>query len=286
MKKIGALPSQEIKEMIDAGFIKNSNLSALQPASLDLRISDELYRVSSTFTPRTDERIIDAAKRLADPEPREIDDPLEVGVTYLARLQESLELPKSVYGYANPKSTSGRNDIHVRLLADGMQRFDSAGVKGYKGGLWTLITPRSFRVKLHEGNSLQQMRFFNHDTRFTTEQEIEVAYQKYRLLFDAKGKFIPYSDIRIKDYDGSLILTVNLDRDLVAYRCEGNDNVLDFSRNDHKVEDFFEPIHRPKSGKLNLRKGDFGFIISNSCSISRCNTSCENIMFKITWLNI
>lgn len=146
----------------------------------------------------------------------------------LARLQESLALPQSVYGYANPKSTSGRNDIHVRLQADGIQRFDSAGIKGFEGSLWTLITPNSFRVKLHPGDSLLQMRFFNHDTRFTTEQEIEVAYQKYKLLFDSKRKFIPYSGIRIKDFDGSLILTVNLDRDLVAYRCEGSGKVLDF----------------------------------------------------------
>ena len=266
-KKTGAIPIQIIRDMIRGGFIQNASEKNLQPSSLDLGISDEgeIYRVSSTFTPRTGEPVIEAAKRLADIEPHNIEIPLELDVTYLVRLNETLALPSSVYAYTNPKSTSGRNDIHVRMLADGMQRFDSAGTRGYKGSLWALITTHSCRTRIYTGNTLLQMRFFNGDTRFSQEEEIEIAYQQHQLLFDEDGKFIEYPRIKIKDQDGSLILTVNLSADLVGYRCEKTQKVLDFARNDHDPKDFFTPIYRPKDGRLRLRKGDFYIFFTKEC---------------------
>ena len=266
-KRLGALPRQVIRDMIHGGFVQNASEENLQPSSLDLGISDEgeIYRVSSTFTPRTGEPVIEAAKRLADIEPYDIKLPLELDVTYLVRLNETLVLPSSVYAYANPKSTSGRNDVHVRMLADGMQRFDSAGMRGYKGSLWALVTPHSFRVKIHPRDTLLQMRFFNGDTRFSREEEIEIAYQQHQLLFDEGGEFIEYSRIKIRDQDGSIILTVNLSADLVGYRCEKKHNVLDFARKDHDPEEFFTPIHRPKNGRLRLRKGDFYIFFTKEC---------------------
>lgn len=257
-KNLGAFPRQVIRDMISGGFIKNALEENLQPSSLDLGVSSEgeIYRANSTFTPRTGEPVIEAGRRLADIEPHDIGTPLELDVTYLVRLNEVLALPSSVYAYANPKSTTGRNDIHVRMLADGMQRFDSAGIRGYKGILWALITPHSCRVRIYPGSTLLQMRFFNGDTRISQE-EIEIAYQKHRLLFDENGDFIDYSRIKIRDRDGSLILTVNLSADLVGYHCEKTQKVLDFAKNDHDPEDFFIPICRPKNCKLHLRKGDF-----------------------------
>lgn len=264
-KKLGAIPSQTIKDMMAASFIKGGKEENIQPASLDLSISEQIYRVSSAFTPRTGEGILDAAKRLADPEPHDISRPLELDTTYLVKLNESLSLPEDIYAYANPKSTSGRNDIHARLLGDGMQRFDSAGVPGFKGNLWSLVTPHSFRIKLHPGDTLSQMRFFNHDTRFDNESELEIAYQKHKFLYDTGGNFLDYSDIKIKDLDGSVILTINLDSDLVGYRCEKSQEILDFSKKDHDPELFFTPIRRPRDGKLKLRRGDFYIFFTKEC---------------------
>jgi len=258
-KNLGALPMQVIRDMIRGGFIQNASEKNIQPSSLDLAVSSEgeIYRVDSTFTPRTGEPVIEAAKRLADIEQHNIGMPLELDVTYLVRLNEVLALPSSVYAYANPKSTTGRNDIHVRMLADGMQRFDSAGVRGFKGSLWALITSHSCRVRIYPESTLLQMRFFNGDARLSQEEEIEIAYQQYQFLFDENGGFIDYSRIKVRDRDGSLILTVNLSADLVGYRCEKTQKVLDFAKNDHDPGDFFVPICRPKNGKLHLRKGDF-----------------------------
>lgn len=262
MKRYGALPSQTVLEMIAAEFIKGAAEDNVQPASLDLTLSDEMYRVQSVFVPRPGEEIRHAMK-FVEAESRQVDEPLEVGVTYLARLNESLVLPFGVYGYANPKSSTGRNDVHVRMLADGMTRFDSAGAKGYRGTLWALITPRSYRVKLAAGQSLLQIRFFNQDTRFSNDSELEIAYQRHRLLFTPDGDFISYSQIKMRDYDGTLILTINLDLDIVGYRCEASQKVLDFARRDfYDPVDFFQPIMRPKKGSLVLRRGDFYIFVT------------------------
>lgn len=259
-KRVGALPIQTIREMIEAGFIKGTTVEQAQPASLDLTLSGEIYRVRSVFRPRVGQPVSEAMAR-GKPEPYDMRMPLEVGITYLARLQESLALPEGVYGYANPKSSTGRNDIHVRMLADGIVRFDSAGTRGYRGCLWALVTPRSFRVKLNPGDSLLQMRFFNQDTRLDRDDELEVAYQKHRLLFTPRGEPLDYGAVQMQDHDeGTLTLTLDLEleAEAVGYRCEGSQEVLDFSRvNAYHPEEFFQEIPHPKDGTIMLRRGDF-----------------------------
>ncbi|OHB23081.1 MAG: hypothetical protein A3I22_00010 [Parcubacteria group bacterium RIFCSPLOWO2_02_FULL_40_12] len=263
-KHFGALPYQMIREMIEGGFIGpyppilfDQSLSQVQPASFDLTLSEEIYRVRSVFLPRPTESIR-KAMQIVCPEKHSFDSPLDVDATYLVRLSEMVALPQEVYGYANAKSSSGRNDIHARMLADGITRFDSIGEKGYRGSLWALVTPRSFRVKLNPGDSLIQMRFFNRDTRFDGDDELEIAYQKHKLLFTPEGEFIDYSRLQMRDHDGTLILTLNLDFDVVGFRCEKSQEVLDFSKRAfYKPEDFFQPIPRQKNGSVILRRGDF-----------------------------
>lgn len=262
-KRFGVLPFQMIREMIEGGFIEVSppslfkDFSQVQPASLDLTLTEEAYRIRSVFLPKPGESV-QAAMKIVSPEALDLKFPLDVGATYLIRLNEKMALPQEIYGYANPKSSSGRNDFHVRMLADGITRFDSIGEKGYRGSLWALVTPRSFRVKLNQGDSVLQVRFFNRDTRFDGDDELEVVYQKHKMLFTPEGEFIDYSRILMKDHDGTLILTLNLDLDIVGYRCERSQEVLDFGKKYfYKPEDFFYPIPRPKNGAIVLRRGDF-----------------------------
>lgn len=263
-KRFGALPYQMIREMIEGHFIGSWSPTLfdqpffqIQPASFDLTLSEEAYRVRSVFLPRPSESIRKAMK-IVSPELYDFSVPLDVGASYLIRLNEQVALPHEIYGYANPKSSSGRNDIHVRMLADGITRFDSIGEKGYRGSLWALVTPRSFRVKLNHGDSLLQVRFFNRDTRFDGDDELEIAYQKHKLLFTPEGEFIDYSRISMKDHDGTLVLNLNLDLDTVGFRCEASQEVLDFSKRDfYEPEDFFQPIPRQKNSSVVLRRGDF-----------------------------
>src|SRR3989344_3426882 len=88
-KKEGALPDHKILEMMGAEFIKGADAKD---------ITDCLNRAG--FAPHSFEY------------------PLERGVTYLARLNESLALPDGVYGYCNPKSSTGQAGLRRSFEPD------------------------------------------------------------------------------------------------------------------------------------------------------------------------
>lgn len=256
MSKQGAVPSQEIKELIRRGCIKNGFLENVQPASIDLAVGEKIYRLPAVFLPQTSETVEEAAK-FAGAAPYTFEYPLEVNTPYLVKLKEELELPDNIYGYANPKSSSGRNDLRVALVADYMHRFDSVIQKGYKGTIWAILEPKSYRIKIQPGDKLLQLRFFYSDSRLKYG-ELEDFFKKYSPLYGRSGPIEFERISKINDFDGGLILFVDLYEEMVGWRCIKTTKWLDFSKkNYYDPYDFFEPICRPKNSQLILRKGDF-----------------------------
>mgnify|MGYP001557852929 CR=1 FL=1 len=270
----GALSSQMIRNLITKGHVMYANIKNIQPASLDLTLSEEIYRVDALFLPKNGESVREAMAKV-NPMCFARDSVYEVGVPYLARLNETLSLPKEIYAYANPKSTTGRNDVKVSLIADGISRFDSAGKRGFTGELWAFIEPKSFRIQLPANETLVQMRFFDKDTR-VNEEELAPFYDQHKLLFDSNGKYIPYDGLKISDRDGGVILSVNLKSDIVGYVCHGSHSVLDFAkRNHYDSADFFEPIFKPSKGMLFLRKGSFYIFYTDEYVRVPTGSACE-----------
>ena len=260
MKKLGALPDRMLHQMLEAGFIKGSSPNHVGPASLDLCVSNEMYRVNGMFQPRIGENIRSLIDRL-DTRRHKLGMPFERDVVYLVRLNETLKLLSGVYGYCNPKSSTGRHDVHIRVLADGVPRYDAVTPAGFEGELWAVIIARSYPVIISSGEPLSQLRLFNADTRLS-EEEIEIAFTQHRLLHTLSGENISYDDVKIRDNDGSIILTLDLKRDIVGYKCSGEQRILDFSRgkNTHDSENFFEPI-KVSGDCVRLRRGEF-YILS------------------------
>lgn len=273
MPKLGALPDKMIKDLIRAGFISNAKEENINPASLDLAISEEIYRVEGLFLPNIDEKIKDLLRKIGASK-HDINYPLERNVTYLAKLNETLKLPDGVYGYCNQKSTTGRNHILSRLIADYIPRYDSVPA-GYKGELWLSITPKSFPIKIIHGSTLNQLRFFNADTRLD-ELGIQIALKEHGLLWDPmENKQINYEDIKIKDNDGSLILTLDLTQEMVGYECRGSTKILDLSKkNFYEPNDFFEPIFK-KGGCVTLKEGGFYILSTRESVLVPPKFSCE-----------
>lgn len=261
----GALPSQTISQMIEAGHIAGADSDNIQPASLDLVLSDELYEVEGIFQPRADETIRDVLGLISH-EKRSFDQPLEKGKAYLARLSEALDLPSSIYGYCNPKSTTGRLDVHVRVLADGVSRYDSISPRGYRGELWLLIIPNSFAIKANSGQTLAQLRLFNADTRFD-EFELELAMSRRELIWQGQqDELLSHEKMRANDGDGYAILTLGLETPVVGYRAIETGETIDLSKvGEHESEDFFEPIFKEdlSAEKLSLTRGNF-YILSTA----------------------
>ncbi len=256
-----------------AGFIAGAEAKNVRPASLDLSLSSEVYKVEGVFQPRPSETIRDIMKLIKKVK-HDITEPLERDATYLARLNETLSLPESVYGYCNPKSTSGRVDLHVRILADGVSRYDAVG-KGYKGELWIVMQPKSFPIKVAKGLSLSQLRLFNSDTRFN-ELDLEIAMREHKLLWRQKEKKpLDYSEIKIRDNDGSLILTLDFSGQLLGYKCVCPDEVLDLTKVDHyDPSHYFVPMYS-RDGYVTLKKGEFYILSTREAVRVPPDLACE-----------
>ncbi|MBI4121605.1 MAG: 2'-deoxycytidine 5'-triphosphate deaminase [Candidatus Ryanbacteria bacterium] len=276
----GALPSQTIRELIGKGHILSAREEHVQPASLDLTLSHEVYRVDGLFLPRASETVRDVLERvhpIAVP-PESV---LEVGVPYLARLNEKLNLPADLYAYVNPKSSTGRTDVKISLIADGISRFDSVGKAGYIGELWIFIEPKSFRVRLPKDEALVQIRFFNADTRLS-EAALKDLYEKEKILYSKEGSPIHFDALKISDRDGGLVLTVDLKGDMIGFRADGATSILDFAkRSFYDPADFFMPIAEPKRGALFLRKGSFYIFYTREYVRVPVTHSCEMVPVDI-----
>jgi dCTP deaminase len=254
----GALPYQLIKEMMQAGYIQNASEQALQPSSLDLTITDEVYRMRGSYLPRPGEPVHQIIQR-GSLYKATLDLPLERGGIYLVKLAERLKLPETIHAAVSNKSSSGRIDLRGRLVADGLARFDSIPA-GYEGSLWIEIVPKSFPVRLHPGDRVNQMRFFYGNAKLTA-LEHRFAFDRDHLLLNADGSSITATNDIVHE---GITMTIDLlgqEQDqnaIIGWRSHpGAWNVLDTRRFNHDPLDFFEPLYRVRDGELTLTPGTF-----------------------------
>ncbi|MFO0764868.1 MAG: 2'-deoxycytidine 5'-triphosphate deaminase [Patescibacteria group bacterium] len=251
-KRNGALPIQTLREMIDDKLVINADESCLQPSSMDLPITDEIYRMPGSILPRKDECISDfvAESGIAVP-PGTI---LRRDDVYLCKLKPSLRLPSGICGKVSSKSSTGRIDVRCRLLADCVRQYDFIP-DGYAGDLWVEIVPKSFDIILSEGMRLNQLRFFYGDERLN-QLEHQMTFDKFGLLRARDGSNLPS---RAHVSSAGVLMTVDLSiNEIVAYRSKRPHQALDL-RSPSKVDakDYFEAIERPPHGELVLKPGEF-----------------------------
>lgn len=258
----GALPSQLLRELIRTNFIIGGKEEHISPASLDLSLSAEVYTISGLVLPRQGESVR-SLLQVMDAQPANFDAPFACGKLYLVRLNESLALPHHVYGYCNPKSSTGRLDVHVRVLADGVPRFDSITPQGYAGELWAAIFPKSFGVQMYEGTTLTQLRLFTRDTRFS-ELELEIAMKEGLVWHPTEDRMLGYNEVVTNDQDGALMLTALIKEGICGYHCIAHKTqVVDVQKiGGYDAGEFFEPVV-PQNGVLYLKRDHF-YILSGA----------------------
>ncbi|MFN3838484.1 MAG: 2'-deoxycytidine 5'-triphosphate deaminase [Brevundimonas sp.] len=229
----GILPAQSIETLIATGAITSDtpfDADQVQPASLDLRLSDQAWRVRASFLPgkrKVEERIADVAMHAI-----EITDAgvvLEKGCVYIVRLQERLKLPKGLIARANPKSSTGRVDVFVRLLTDHGASFDDVD-EGYDGPLYMEVAPQTFSILVRPGTRLNQLRLKAGDPPKLETRSVGV------------------------DLQGG---------DIVGFRGRRHAGVVDLDHIDgHDPRDFWEPLSL-RRGELLLDPGEF-YILASS----------------------
>ena len=236
--------------------------SQFQPASLDLRLGREAYRVRASFLPGRDRTVKDYLATL-DPEPVSLAGEgavLEKGIVYIARVEEHLALLPSISGAANPKSSTGRLDIFTRLIVNGAEAFDEAPL-GYRGDLWLEISPRSFSVRVREGSKLNQIRFRNRNSQQMSRLDFTLADDELKEIHGAT----PLVDRDFETREGLLMRVAlsELVEGAAGYRAIKNGSVIDVDRvGRYRAEDFWEPIPLRPDKRLVLDPEEFYILAS------------------------
>jgi dCTP deaminase len=261
----GLFGRRKIKAMAGRKLIRSGPAfddGQFQPASLDLRLGKEAYRVRASFLPGRGRSVKEhlesfGAERIALTGEGAV---LEKGIVYIARLAESLALLPSISGAANPKSSTGRLDIFTRLIVDGAEAFDEVPL-GYHGELWLEVSPRSFSVRVHEGSRLNQIRFRSRNSQQMGMHNFALSDEKLRERHAAS----PLVDGELTAREG-VLLRVDLGGagdDIVGYRAIKNSSVIDVNRaGGYAAEDFWEPIGARIDRRLILDPDEFYILAS------------------------
>jgi dCTP deaminase len=227
----GILPCQSIEALIGEGRIAAVSPFAegqVQPASLDLRLGARAWRVRASFLAGAGRAV---GERIGHVAMHELDltrgAVLERGCLYIAELQETLDLPAGVSARANPKSSTGRIDVFVRLLTDRSALFDDVA-EGYCGPLHVEIAPQTFSVLARTGARLNQLRL-------------------------RSGPPAPLATASVG---------VDLTGEIAGYRARRHAGVIDLDRvGGHDPRDYWEPL-APRDGELLLDPGEFYILAS------------------------
>nr|WP_321440224.1 2'-deoxycytidine 5'-triphosphate deaminase [uncultured Hyphomonas sp.] len=233
----GVLPDREIEALVASGAIRTDtplDEGQVQPASLDLRLAEDAYRLRASFLPGKDRTV---AEMLQEPgiHLHRIDltqegAVLETGCVYLVPLQEHLRLPAGIAARANPKSSTGRIDVFTRLVTNRSRAFDEVPT-GYSGPLYLEVSPRTFPIMVRPGDRLAQIRFKKKRPDALKEKVVSID------LEPPAGQPAGY---RAKHHSGVVDL-----RGLGA----------------HDAAQFWEPVY-PRDGRIVLNPEEFYILVS------------------------
>ena len=221
------------KQIISSNF----DLQQIQPASLDLTLSNECYEIKNSFLASNTtvrNKLEQLAVKKVNLNRKFI---FKTNKTYIVRINERLNLKNNIFGHCNPKSSTGRLDIFCRTIVDNADEYEKIPLN-YKGEIFLEITCRSFDIILQNGDKLNQLRLVYKNHIFLNDSEIKNLNKKNKIVFVEKN-----FDYKIEN---GLKVSVNLfdKKNIVAYSAKKNAPLIDFKKiNFHKIEDYWDPIY-------------------------------------------
>jgi dCTP deaminase len=258
----GVQSDRAIAALIAGGVIAGDlpvDPTQIQPASLDLRLGATAWRVKASFLPGPHATVMEKVEQLdgyaIDLSAGAV---LERGCVYVVPLMERLALPADLTALANPKSSTGRLDILVRLITDRGEAFDQIPA-GYNGPLFAEIAPRTFSIVARAGSRLNQIRFRHGLALILRDAELDVALKTQNLARAAEERLISR---------GPLVgVTVDLRGtgagSLIGYRARKHTDRIDVDRVAAcDPSDFWEPIYGHRLPALVLNPDDFYILVT------------------------
>ncbi len=232
---------------------KSLNNNQVQPASLDLTLSDKCYRIKASFIPNN-LKISQVIKELSLTKINlNKNILLEKNCIYLCELNEKLRLPDDIMGKSNPKSTTGRLDIFTRVITENCKEYDFVNYN-YKGKLYLEIIPQSFSIIIKKDISLNQIRFFKKSN----------------------------IDYKIKQLNISVSIKKNL---ISAYKAKKITSAIDLNKiNFYKSDKYWEKII-PNDNYFIIERDEFYILRSKELIKIKNNQAAELEPFKDSFGN-
>jgi len=271
----GILTDHQIDTLIAQGAVSAAAPfldGQVQPASLDLRLGPKAYRIRASFLAG---RGMTVEQRLRDIALHEIDltggAVFEAGCVYLVPLLESLALPADIAGIANPKSSTGRLDVFTRLIADRGEAFDRVEA-GYRGPIYTEISPRTFSVVARTGSRLNQMRF-RRGSALLDDAALAKLQARTRLVDGTP------------DIESGIALRADLTGDaksgFIGYRAKRHVGLVDVDRiGAYESLDFWEPLSARAAKTLILDPNEFYILASKEAVHVPATHAAEMVPFN------
>ncbi|MBE2277827.1 MAG: 2'-deoxycytidine 5'-triphosphate deaminase [Rhodobacteraceae bacterium] len=255
MTRPGVLPDTAIRDLIETGALVADPAvtdAQIQPASLDLRLGTQAWRVRASFLAGAGRSL---AERLAEFEMHRFDltegAVLEKGCVYVIALAERLALPPGLTAVANAKSSTGRLDLLTRTITDGGTEFDRIS-EGYAGPLYAEVCPRSFSVLVRAGQRLNQIRF-RRGQALLSDAELATLHAATPLVDGTPviSEGLGFS-VDLRPTTGTL----------VGWRAKPHAGMIDLDRIGHyPAQEFWEEVHADR-GRIILDPGAFYILVS------------------------
>lgn len=250
--------------------------SQIQPASLDLRLGKEAYRVRASFLPGSatvKEKLSRFQLHKIDLEEGAV---LERGCVYVIPLLEAVDLPESVSAYSNPKSSTGRLDVFTRLITDRSNMFDRVEAR-YEGPLYVEVSPRTFSVKVRKGSRLNQLRFRYRSSSQSKHQDFCIPDKKLRKIHEKHSLVEGHATIRNGLHLG-VDLTAKSESDLIGYRAQRYTDIIDIDEPGKcRIEDYWEKIYANADNRLILDPNEFYILASKETVHIPSNLAAEMV---------
>jgi len=251
----------------------------IQAASFDFRLGQKVFCLRTASLPRRTESIADLIEKYCrydfDLKKDGSGNVLERGLCYIIPLAESVSLFQDLKGKVSPKSSIGRSDVFCRVLIDRFPYYDTLRTN-YSGNVYLELASQSWSVRVKSGISFTQGRLMHADSSILSNRNLEQLHAAHGIIRDKNGMPLPNSELAIED--GYVVFHVDIDRPIVGWRAKPaiTSELRLFEEETHDVEEFFEPIRRPKNGELILEPGAF-YLLATKERFVIPDTTCSQI---------
>jgi dCTP deaminase len=157
------------------------------PSSIDLPLGDRYYEMPASCRPGIGYSVTDLIQaNHGEPKDLEPESVFHPGKVYLIRLAWNLDLPEKMSARSTAKSSIGRLDALVRLVADRQPEFDRVSAKTTTE-LYVELAPITFPLKLSQGIALSQMRFMKGTEQLCTVAAPALEFEDTPVLVNYDG---------------------------------------------------------------------------------------------------